>query len=93
MHPLVVHAVVVLLPLGSLGLLALLIWRKARPVGLPLTVALTAWLASRASRENRLRDALALALGLALFCSLVFIGALKLTLPLWPIALSRWGSV
>lgn len=42
MHPLVVHAVVVLLPLGSLGLLALLIWRKARPVGLPLTVAVLA---------------------------------------------------
>ncbi|HMR48690.1 MAG TPA: cytochrome b5-like heme/steroid binding domain-containing protein [Arachnia sp.] len=39
LHPLVVHAVVVLLPLGALGLLALLVWRKARPVGLPLTVA------------------------------------------------------
>lgn len=42
LHPLVVHAVVVLLPLGALGLLALVAWRKARPVGLPLTVAVLA---------------------------------------------------
>lgn len=51
LHPLVVHAVVVLLPLGALALLTLVFWRKGRPVGLPLTTivlamaTISAWVA------------------------------------------------
>lgn len=42
LHPLVVHAVVVLLPLGALGLLVLAAWSKGRRVGLPLVTAVLA---------------------------------------------------
>lgn len=42
LHPLIVHAVVVLLPLGALGLLVLTVWKKGRRVGLPLSVAVLA---------------------------------------------------
>lgn len=62
-------------------------------LGLPLAVMLTAFCATRASNESRAVESLLLALALALFCSAVFIGALKLNLPLWPIPLSRWGAV
>lgn len=76
------------LVVGSIALFSLALPR----LGLPLTVVLTVLLVSRASRESRLREALPLALALALFCSLLFVGALKLNLPLGPLPLARWGS-
>lgn len=60
-------------------------------LGLPISVALTAQLAALASAETRWRESLPLALGLAVFCALVFVGALKLNLPLWPVPWAQWG--
>lgn len=78
-----------LVVVGAIVLFALTLPR----LGLPLAVAMTALLATRASSESRWGESLLLALVLAAFCSAVFIGALKLNLPLWPIPLSRWGAV
>ncbi|MBN8504663.1 MAG: tripartite tricarboxylate transporter TctB family protein [Burkholderiales bacterium] len=78
-----------LVVVGAIVLFALTLPR----LGLPIAVVLTALLATRASRESRWLESALLALGLAAFCTAVFIGALKLNLPLWPIPLSRWGAL
>jgi Tripartite tricarboxylate transporter TctB family len=73
---------------------AIVLFALAMPrIGLPLGVALTALLASRAMPGTRWLEALLLSLALAVFCAGVFVFALKLNLPLWPIPLSRWGVV
>ncbi len=61
-------------------------------LGLPLTVAVVVFGVSFATREARWPTALALALVLAVFCSAVFVGGLRLNLPLWPTPPSTWGG-
>lgn len=88
-------------PIGPIGWRPLLVvvasivlFALALPrLGLPLGVGLTALLASRAMRGTRWVEALLLSSALAAFCTAVFVFALKLNLPLWPIPLSRWGAV
>lgn len=78
-----------LLVVGAVVLFALCLPR----LGLPISVVLTALLATRASIESKWWESALLAAGLAAFCTVVFILALKLNLPLWPIPLSRWGAL
>ena len=59
-------------------------------LGLPLTVAGVVFLVSFASPEAKVWEATLLAIGLALFCTLVFITGLKLNLPLWPLPAAGW---
>lgn len=59
-------------------------------LGLPLTVALVAFGVSFATEEARWPVSAALAVGLAAFCSLVFVAGLGLNLPLWPTPPSAW---
>ena len=54
------------------------------PLGLPLTVFLTSLVGSMGDRESQAREALLLALGLAVGISVLFIGLLGLPLPLYP---------
>lgn len=60
-------------------------------LGLPLAVALVAFAVSFASQESRLVESALLAVALAVFCALVFVGGLGLNLPLKPVPLSAWG--
>ena len=65
---------------GAIAFFALALPR----LGLPLTVAVTVFGVSFATPEARWRTALPLALGMGVFCSAVFVGGLRLNLPLWP---------
>jgi Tripartite tricarboxylate transporter TctB family len=60
-------------------------------VGSLLAVALTAFVATLATRETPWWQALALAVSLAVFCGAVFVGGLGLNLPLKPTPVSSWG--
>jgi len=66
--------------LGSVIFFALAI----RPLGFALTAFVTTLIASFASSEVRVREALVFSFGLAVFCCLVFIYAIRLPFSLWP---------
>lgn len=70
--------------LGAIVIFALGI----KPIGFALTAPLSIFIASFASPDVRPLEALCFAIGLTLVCSLVFIYAIKLPLPLWPAGLS-----
>ncbi len=53
-------------------------------LGLVLTVAISVLIASAASHQFRLRNALVCALAVAVFCALLFVALLGLQIPLWP---------
>lgn len=59
-------------------------------LGLPLTVAIATFGVSFATPEARWRPALLLALVMAGFCTAVFVGGLRLNLPLWPLPFHHW---
>jgi putative tricarboxylic transport membrane protein len=70
--PLLVGASIVLFAVGI------------RPLGLPLASFLTILVASAASDETRWLEGLVWAAVLSVFCTLLFVHALGLSLPLWP---------
>ena len=55
-----------------------------RPLGLPLTSFLTILVASAASDETRWLECIVWACALSAACTLLFVHALGLSLPLWP---------
>lgn len=86
-------------PIGQIGwrplllvCISILLFALALPrLGLPLAVALVAFVVSFATPETRALESLLLAAGLAVFCALVFVAGLGLNLPLKPAPLSAWG--
>lgn len=85
--------------IGSIGWRPLLVtcgsivlFAAALPrLGLPLSVALVAFVVSFASQETRWLESLVLAGVLAVFSALVFVTGLGLNLPLKPAPLATWG--
>lgn len=55
-----------------------------RPLGLVVASFITILVASAASPETRWREAIAWAVALTVFCTLLFRYALGLTMPVWP---------
>lgn len=86
-------------PIGSIGWRPLLVvvativlFAFGLPrLGLPLAVALVAFVVSFAGRDAKAWEAALLAVGLALFCWLVFKVGLGLNLPVTPAPLANWG--
>jgi hypothetical protein len=60
-------------------------------LGLPLTVALVTFGVSFSTTDVRPLQSVMVAVGLAVFCTAVFIGGLNLNLPVKPAPLSSWG--
>ncbi len=75
----------VLMPVVAFGLLL-------KVIGMVLGGVMVVVVSSIASKEFRWKPVLALALGLAVFCSLAFVGGLKLPIPLCP-ALEVFGKL